>query len=104
MASFAHRTFNLWQRLGLHVTYAYYGSPVPNTRELPDSLWAGPSAMAGLDMNEPGQLELVSLLGSSFGEECARLAREGAWTPPGVRDRDVLFRSPDHQGVSRYSH
>ncbi|MHC5057766.1 MAG: class I SAM-dependent methyltransferase [Planctomycetota bacterium] len=95
VASFVHRTFNLWQRLGVHVSYAYYGTPIPNTRELGDALWANPSALPGLDMNEKGQLELLALLESGFKDEYSALARDGAWVPKGVRPRDVLFNSPD---------
>ncbi|MHC4251491.1 MAG: class I SAM-dependent methyltransferase [Planctomycetota bacterium] len=95
VASFVHRTFNLWQRLGVHVSYAYYGTPIPNTRELGDALWANPSALPGLDMNEKGQLELLALLESGFKDEYSALARDRAWVPAGVRPRDVLFKSPD---------
>jgi len=95
VASFVYRTFNLWQRLGIHVSFDYYGTPIPNTRKLAGSLWAKPSELPGLDMNDDAQLELLARLESGFKEEYSALAREGAWVPEGVRPRDVLFKSPD---------
>ncbi len=95
VASFVYRTFNLWQRLGIHVSFDYYGTPIPNTRKLADELWAEPSTLPGLDMNEDAQLKLLALLESGFRDEYTALARDGAWVPEGVRPRDVIFRSPD---------
>ena len=53
------RYFSLWQEHGVHVTRVQRFSPVPDTRTLPDELWARHSEMAGVDINDAGQLRLL---------------------------------------------
>jgi len=59
---FAHKTFGFWQALGLHVVPNHYYEPVPDTRDLPASLWNAQTAAAGIDLQLRSQLELISRL------------------------------------------
>lgn len=45
---------------GIHVTRAHFYQPIPDARDLSDDLWARPSAMTGVDLNEAAQRQLLS--------------------------------------------
>ncbi len=53
------RYFRLWEEHRVHVTPVHFYSPIPDTRALPDALWERVSDLPGIDMNEPGQLDLL---------------------------------------------
>jgi hypothetical protein len=67
--------FETFQQLGLHVLPVHYYSPVPDTRELPNSLWARDTSV-GIDWNEPMQLDLLQNAFPPFRTECDALPRE----------------------------
>lgn len=60
------KTFSLCQRLGFHVVPNHYYEPVPDTRMLKNDLWSKQSELTGIDINESGQLEILSLFKSGF--------------------------------------
>jgi predicted O-methyltransferase YrrM len=62
------RYFTLWQQHGFHITPVQYYFPIPDTRTLPDELWARESALAGVEMNPAAQLRLLEEFGA-FEEE-----------------------------------
>ena len=51
--------FQSWERHGFHVTPVHFNQPIPDTRSLPETLWSRPSALFGIDMNEPAQVGLL---------------------------------------------
>ena len=51
--------FRLWEQHGLHITPVHFYQPIPDTRTLPESLWSQPSELAGIDMNDAVQLNLL---------------------------------------------
>lgn len=53
------KSFDFWQRLGLHVTPNHYYEPIPDTRKLGSRLWQSPSALVGIDMREDQQLAFL---------------------------------------------
>jgi hypothetical protein len=55
----AGKFFRLWEEHGFHLTPIHFYQPIPDTRTLPDELWAKPSELPGVDMNEAKQLELL---------------------------------------------
>ena len=72
--------FHRWQELGFHVTPVHFYQPIPDTRELPERLWDGPTEMRGVEMAPERQLEVleeitefkaeyesIDLIGGSFG-------------------------------------
>ncbi len=69
------KTFLIWQSLGFHFTINHYYSPIPDTRKLKDDLWASPSKLIGIKMNEKQQLELLSLFTAKFKDEYDRFPR-----------------------------
>lgn len=61
--------FRLWQDSGFHLTPVHFYQPIPDTRELPERLWTSPRDLAGLDMNDAVQLELIRTSFPQFREE-----------------------------------
>jgi hypothetical protein len=70
--------FDLWQRLGIHMTPVHFYAPIPDTRSLPESLWERPSDLVGLDMREDEQLQMLSTLASNFKSEYDALPRDSS--------------------------
>lgn len=63
------KLFSLCQKLGFHITPNHFYSPVPDTTKLKANLWTRRSNLAGIDINEKKQLELLSLFVSKFRTE-----------------------------------
>ena len=61
--------FRLWEQHGLHITPVHFYQPIPDTRTLPDSLWTKPSELAGIDMNDAVQLDLLRNCFPKFRDE-----------------------------------
>ncbi len=55
--------------LGSLLTPTYFSEPASYARRLPDSVWARPSAMPGVDMNDARQLSLLSDFSTRFRQE-----------------------------------
>jgi hypothetical protein len=51
--------FHVWEEQGFHITPVHFYHPIPDTRALPESTWTRPSGMAGLEMNDELQLDLL---------------------------------------------
>lgn len=68
-APLAGKYFRLWERHGVHLTPVHFYQPLPDTRTLPDELWQRPSALAGIDLNEAAQLELLRRVFPQFRQE-----------------------------------
>lgn len=75
------RLFLFCQRHGLHITPNHYYQPIPDTARLADGLWSGRSSLPGLDMNEAGQIELLSRFQSAFKDEYNSLPRQPTGNP-----------------------
>lgn len=63
------RFFRLWENRGYHVIPNHFYEPIPDTRRLKDELWTRSSELIGIDMNEKGQINLLSQFSSAFKEE-----------------------------------
>jgi predicted O-methyltransferase YrrM len=50
----------------------HFYQPIPDSRELPDTLWSSYSSMCGIDMNVQRQLELLDTFNSAFRTEYDR--------------------------------
>jgi len=66
---FLNKTFRFWQALGFHITPNHFYAPIPDTRSLKDDLWTCESAMAGVDINEERQFELLAEFSTKFKNE-----------------------------------
>lgn len=83
---FADKYFGFWQERGFHVTPVHFYQPIPDTNSLPASLWEKPSELAGVDLNEAKQLELLRDVFPRFRHEYERLPME----PTAVRHEFFL--------------
>jgi hypothetical protein len=83
LQSTEHRELFLnWQRHGFHVTPVHFYEPIPDTQSLPETLWTQPSELAGIDMNDAMQLDLLRNHFSKFRDEYDSLPVE---PPPGQK-------------------
>ena len=73
--------FQLWEEHGFHLTRNDFLSPIPDTRLLDDSLWEEKSAMVGIDLNLPRQLELLREVFPRFKEEYDALPSDAGEVP-----------------------
>ncbi|MDQ3256751.1 MAG: class I SAM-dependent methyltransferase [Acidobacteriota bacterium] len=60
LQNLVRKSFPFWQRLGIHIVPNHYYQPIPDTRTLDNSLWQARSELVGIDINEAGQLALLS--------------------------------------------
>jgi hypothetical protein len=74
-------TFGFWQRLGFHVTPNHFYWPIPDTRRIRKEMWAKPSQMPGVNMNEPKQVELLELFAAKYKSEYEQFPREKTTVP-----------------------
>jgi hypothetical protein len=79
-----HELFPFWEKHGFHVTPVHFYQPIPDTRSLPDSLWNTPSELAGIDMNDSFQLDLLQ-------KHFAKFRNEYDQVSPGLTDESDQF-------------
>jgi Methyltransferase domain len=77
-----HDLFPFWEQHGFHVTPVHFHQPIPDTRELVETLWKQPSDLVGICMNDAMQLDLLRNHLTKFRDEYDKLAVE---PPPGQR-------------------
>ncbi len=75
------KAFPVCEKLGFHVTPNHYYQPVPDTRTLKDDLWAKPSELVGIDMNEGRQVSLLCQFSAQFKEEYESFPRNRTSVP-----------------------
>lgn len=63
------RLFPLCETLGFHITRNSFYEPIPDSRTLKNKLWQNPSELIGINLNEQGQIELLSDFASKFKNE-----------------------------------
>ena len=71
-----HEIFQIWERTGFHVTPVHFYQPIPDTQTLPKTLWDKPSKLAGIDMNESIQFDLLRKHFPKFRNEYEQLPTE----------------------------
>lgn len=74
----APRFFRTWEARGYHITPCHFYQPIPDTRELSDALWSTHSTLPGIDLNEPGQIQLLSQFAAAHKAEYDALPRGSA--------------------------
>jgi hypothetical protein len=77
-----HELFPFWEKHGFHVTPVHFHQPIPDTRELGETLWQQPSDLVGINMNDAMQLDLLRNDLTKFRDEYNNLPVE---PPPGQR-------------------
>jgi len=73
--------FRAWEAQGVHVTRNAFYSPIPDTRALGEELWGRDGALPGVDMNESGQLRLLSEVFPRYRGGCAAVPVEPTGEP-----------------------
>jgi len=86
--------FHVWESSGFHVTRVHFYSPIPNTAELTDDIWKQESAMAGIDMNDRGQMKLLAAC-KRFQDEYNILPQEPTDAPEQFYLRNPMFGGTD---------
>lgn len=86
--------FERCQASGLHVLPVHYYSPIPDTRELPASLWATTSRLPGIDLREAEQLQFLTDICPRFQSEYDGFAHE-----PSESSDDYWFQNPMFSGT-----
>ncbi len=72
------RAFRLGEKKGLHITPVHYYQPIPDTKNLPDSLWDKESALAGINMRTVAQRRLLARFTKKYRQEYEAFPREPA--------------------------
>lgn len=87
--------FRRWERRGFHVTPVHFYKPIPDTQSLPETLWTHPSDLAGVEMNETAQLELLREHIPRFRDEYERLPASSPGKERGFYVNNTLFGGVD---------
>lgn len=86
--------FDLWERMGFHITPIHFHQPIPDTRTLGDEIWDRTSELVGIDINTKKQLELLTEVFPQFIRECD-FPREQTETPHEFFRKNGAFLSVD---------
>ncbi len=89
------QSFLLWERHGFHVTPVHFYQPIPDTQNLPKTLWDTPSTLPGIDMNESMQRNLLRKDFRSFQNEYEQFPTEPAASPSRFHFNNGLFDGID---------
>lgn len=89
------RSFSLFERLGVHVTLANFYGPVPRSDELVDDLFAPRDALAGVDLDVDGQLDLLTCLQQGYAQEYQLFPERAAGDPRLFHLQNGQFGSVD---------
>ena len=87
--------FRRWERRGFHVTPVHFYKPIPDTQSLPETLWTHPSDLAGVEMNETTQLELLREYIPKFRDEYEQLPTSSPGKDRGFYVNNTLFGGVD---------
>ncbi len=61
--------FPITQRMGFHITKTHFYSPIPDTRDLPDSLWEKQNDLTGINISDESQLALLTKFATRYRPE-----------------------------------
>ncbi|HEY2325115.1 MAG TPA: class I SAM-dependent methyltransferase [Thermoanaerobaculia bacterium] len=67
--SYSGVEFRRFEQHGVHVTPVHFYHPLPDTSQLPDSIWQRESELVGIDMNDDEQLRLLREVFPQFRNE-----------------------------------
>lgn len=87
--------FALFEGLGVHVTPIHYYQPIPDTKTLSPAIWQKRNALAGIDMRESSQLELLDSLSGTYKAEYDALPGDATSDPRAFYLHNRAFESVD---------
>lgn len=90
-----HKFFDLYQSKGWHVMPIHFYHPIPDTSELPDSLWDNTTSMVGINVNIDAQSEFLSNISDSGYLDEYHSFPEAAPSENGVYSRSGGFGNMD---------
>jgi len=77
------------------VTPVHFYQPIPDTQSLPETLWDRPSKLAGIDMNDFGQLDLLRRHFPKFRDEYEQIPIKPTGEGGGFHLNNRLFDGTD---------
>jgi len=86
--------FNLWQKHGFYLIPKHFTQPVPDTRELSETLWLPDKKCHGVDFREQAQLSLLMDVFLQYMEEC-RFPRAPTGNPYDFYLGNLAFEAVD---------
>ncbi len=89
------RYFEFWEKNGFHITPLSFKQPIPDTRELSESMWTRRSELVGIDLRASKQIELLSSLASKYKTEYEQFPREQPSVPYEYYVKNPFFISVD---------
>ncbi len=87
--------FQLWEKRGFHVTPVHFYQPIPDTRTIPETIWSRQSELAGVDMNDSVQLDLLRNCFPRFRDEYEQLPSAPTGDPSQFYLDNALFAGTD---------
>jgi len=75
------RPFDVAERMGLHIMPVHYYSPVPDTRAIPEKVWAPRAAATGIDLRLDAAGERAAPFAEDYGAEYRAFAAEPTSDP-----------------------
>jgi hypothetical protein len=87
--------FRNWEQHGFHVTPVHFYQPIPDTQNLPKTLWDRPSELVGIEMNESTQLDLLRKHFPRFRNEYEQFPIEPTGKSPHFHLNNGLFDGTD---------
>jgi hypothetical protein len=93
--AFDRRYFRLWERYGFHITRNHFYEPIPDVSQLKDTLWDRPADLAGIEMNDDGQLALLEQVCARYKSEYDGFPDQPTSTPYEYHFNQPMFRSVD---------
>jgi hypothetical protein len=91
----SHEVFPFWERHGFHVTPVHFYQPIPDTQSLPNAIWDTASELAGIEMNDSLQLELLRNHFPKFRDEYEQVPSEQTAEPDPFYAKKGPFRGID---------
>lgn len=88
------RYFAVWEEYGFHLTPLHFYQPIPDSRRLPEDLWARELTMAGVDMNDNTQLEFLTQFLPRFQNEYADFPKDAT-----SQAHEFYFDNPQFSGT-----
>lgn len=83
------------ERKGLHILPVHYYSPIPDTSNLPDSLWQHHQVPIGFDLRIDSALDLLDRLSHTYGNEYNAFPREPGNNTHSYYLNNEAYRSGD---------
>lgn len=89
------KSFPFWQKLGFYIIPNHYYFPIPDTTTLKDNLWQKEYELVGIDINDKGQIDMLSNFSLKFKKEYESFPRNKTSVPHKYYINNGWFGSVD---------